>query len=148
MYLEGDDSEAYRQIHIVAEDPSFPELPYHGIQTTRDDVKTLTGYYMLETDAGVPLSGTLHAVSRTNDELGEIFTGYWAGHAFRPEGNPLVMCPYVMVPYGVLDENACGEGPDGLAPALRAYLADAQSCRDCFRVVGNTGRLAPENIGE
>ncbi len=38
---------------------------------------------------------------------GDIYVGFWGGEATRPEGNPSVVCPYIMVPAGMAEEDGC-----------------------------------------
>ena len=38
---------------------------------------------------------------------GDIYVGFWAGEATRPEGKPVVVCPYVMVPADMAEEDGC-----------------------------------------
>ena len=73
---------------------------------------------MIKSDDGDLFPATVNVVSRTDDEIGDgatIFTGYWSGDAVRPEGNPVVTCPYVLVPRETLFADSCGgrENSDG-----------------------------------
>ena len=38
---------------------------------------------------------------------GDLYVGFWGGGATRPEGNPSVVCPYIMVPQEMVEEDGC-----------------------------------------
>ncbi len=38
---------------------------------------------------------------------GDMYVGFWAGVATRPDSKPTVVCPYVMVPAGMAEGDGC-----------------------------------------
>lgn len=38
---------------------------------------------------------------------GDMYVGFWAGEAVRPADNPVVVCPYVLVPADKAEEDGC-----------------------------------------
>ncbi|MXW43621.1 MAG: hypothetical protein F4X32_00485 [Candidatus Dadabacteria bacterium] len=112
--------------------------------------KTIVASYVIESDDGNLSPATVNVVSKTDDEIGNgatIFTGYWTGNAVRPAGNPIVMCPYVLVPREALDGDSCGEEVSQMAAGLRKYFADdadnPTKLGDCYRQLTPEGRLSP-----
>lgn len=47
---------------------------------------------------------------------GDMYVGFWAGEAVRPADNPVVICPYVLVPADKAEEDGCD------SPAYADYL--------------------------
>ena len=121
------------------------------------NAETISTYYVSETDGNFDRPGSYFLVAKTDSDIqaDTIYTGYWAGYAYRPGGEgtpkPVVICPYVMVPAGTpeLEDIAggdCGEmGGDDVHPALQKYLTDADgSLKNCHDLLDADGMLSPE----
>lgn len=156
VYLRGDESTGRLDVEIVSTSPTFPdsEFKYEGTKIIRGEgesmEKTIAASFVIESDDGSLFPGTLNVISRTDDEIGNgttIFTGYWTGDTVRPAGNPIVMCPYVLVPREALDGNSCGEEVTQMAAGLRKYFADdtdnPTKLGNCYRQLTPEGRLSP-----
>ncbi len=133
VYLEGDESTGRLDVEIIATSPTFPDskFTYKGtklIKNKEQEVeKTIAASYVFESGGEDHSSGTLYIASRTDDEIGDgatIFAGHWRGKVIRIADNPVVMCPYVLVPREALDGDSCGEEVTQMAAGLRKYFAD------------------------
>ncbi|MCY3625244.1 MAG: hypothetical protein OXH71_05380 [Candidatus Dadabacteria bacterium] len=133
VYLEGDESTGRLDVKIISTSPTFPDskFTYKGTKIIKskgnEAEETIAASYLFESGGENHSVGTLYIVSRTDDEIGNgatIFAGHWRGKAIRLEENPIVMCPYVLVPREALDGDSCGAEVTQMAPGLRKYLAD------------------------
>ncbi len=127
------------------------------VDESNTNAETISTYYVSETDGNFDRPGSYFLVAKTDSDIqaDTIYTGYWAGYAYRPGGEgtpkPVVICPYVMVPAGTpeLEDIAggdCGDmGGDDVHPALQKYLTDADgSLRNCHNLLDADGVLSPE----
>lgn len=128
-----------------------------GVKVGESDynAETILTYYVSETDGNFDRPGAYFLVAKTDADIeaDTIYTGYWAGYAYRHADpttgkNAVVICPYVMVPAGTaglddIEAGTCGEG-DMVHPALAQYLTDADgSLRDCHNLLDADGVLSP-----
>ncbi len=156
MYLKGDASAGKLDVEIISTSPTFPDLKfsYKGTKIIKGKgeqiEETIVASYVTESGDGSRTAGTFNLVSRTDDEIAPgatIFTGHWAGNAIRPEGNPMVMCPYVLVPRDALDGENCGKDVTQMAAGLRKYFADSADnptrIEDCYRQFADEGKFSP-----
>lgn len=121
------------------------------------NAETISSYYVSETDGNFDRPGAYFLVAKTDSDIeaDTIYTGYWAGYAYRRAADatgyqPVVICPYVMVPAGTaglqdIGAGNCGEmGGDDVHPALAKYLTDDDSSlRDCHNLLDDQGILSP-----
>ena len=121
------------------------------------NAETISSYYVSETDGNFDRPGSYFLVARTDSDIqaDTIYTGYWAGYAYRRADDatgyqPVVICPYVMVPAGTagledIGDTHCGEmGGDDVHPALAKYLTDDDgSLKDCHDLLDADGVLSP-----
>ena len=159
VYLKGDESTGKLDVEIVSTTPTFPdsEVSYKGTKVIRNKggnvEKVMVASFVIESGDGNIFPSTFNVVSRTDDEIGDgatIFTGYWNGEAVRPEGNPVVMCPYVLVPREALSADSCGGEGTPMAEGLRKYLGNPDNPTElgnCYRQLTDEGRLSPMVIG-
>ena len=129
-----------------------------GVKVDESDTnaKTISTYYVSETDGTFDRPGAYFLVAKTDSDIDAdtIYTGYWAGYAYRRADNatghqPVVICPYVMVPAGTpeledIADGDCGMDENSVHPALAKYLTDADgSLRDCHDLLNADGVLYP-----
>ncbi len=130
-----------------------------GVKVDESDTnaETISTYYVSETDGNFDRPGSYFLVARTDSDIqaDTIYTGYWAGYAYRRADDatgyqPVVICPYVMVPAGTpeladIGDTHCGEmGGDDVHPALAKYLTDDDgSLKDCHDLLDADGVLSP-----
>ena len=130
-----------------------------GVKVDESDTnaETISTYYVSDTDGTFDRPGAYFLVAKTDDDIDAdtIYTGYWAGYAYRraddaTDYQPVVICPYVMVPDGTpeledIGEGDCGEmGGDDVHSALEKYLTDADgSLRNCHDLLDADGVLSP-----
>lgn len=121
------------------------------------NAKTISSYYVSETDGDFDRPGAYFLVERTDSDIqaDNIYTGYWAGYAYRraPTATgyqPVVICPYVMVPADTAGLEDIGEGECGAAGGtdvhmgLQKYLTDDDgSLRNCHDLLDSGGVLSP-----
>ena len=155
VYLRGDESTGKLDVEIISTSPTFPdsEFSYKGTKVIKNKgqkaEKIIVASFVIESDDGDLFPATVNVISRTDDEIGDgatIFTGYWSGDAVRPEGNPVVTCPYVLVPRETLSADSCGGEGTPMAEGLRKYLGNADNPTDlgnCYRQLAPEGRLSP-----
>jgi len=157
VYLEGDESTGKLNISFTAAGSQFQaSFNNEGFKVIDDDDnKTIVTAYVSESMGSFSLPGSYYLASRTDADVADgetIFAGYWVGHAFRASGNPVVICPYVLVPRdasstedcgGTTTTNADGEEvtSNGTDPAdvhmgLRKYLTQDSGVefRACYNV--------------
>ena len=142
--LEGDESTGKLNVTMESTGPDFPGYTFvhRGVKLIEGEgdsqKKTIvTGYLSLKDDS-YSFPGTYFLTSRTEEIGGEdvtIFAGFWAGHLVRPTGNPVVICPYVLVPRDALAADSCGTDEEEMAPVLSKYLATDGDLRECNRVL-------------
>ena len=159
VYLKGDESTGKLDVEIVSTTPTFPdsEFSYRATKVIKDKngsvEKTIVASFVIESDDGNLFPSTFNVVSRTDDEIGDgatIFTGYWSGEAVRTQANPVVTCPYVLVPRETLSADSCGGGGTPMAEGLRKYLGnpdDPMGLGNCYSELTAEGRLSPMVIG-
>ena len=137
-------------------DASFVQV---GVKVDESDTnaETISTYYVSETDGNFDRPGAYFLVAKTDSDIqaDTIYTGYWAGYAYRRADDatgpqPVVICPYVMVPAGTAEleeigDGDCGEmGGDDVHSALQKYLTDADgSLKDCHDLLDADGVLSP-----
>lgn len=167
VYLEGDESTGKLNISFTAAGSQFEaSFNNEGFKVIEDDgdKKTIVTAYVSESMGSFTLPGSYYLASTTDAEVADgetIFTGYWVGHAFRPSGNPVVLCPYVLVPRDALDKESCGgttttnaegeeETSNGTDPTmvqmgLQKYLTQdgGDEFRSCYNVFDADGYVAP-----
>ena len=154
VVLEGDDSTGKLNVTMKSTGPDFPGYTFihRGVKLIEGEgdsqKKTIvTGYLSLKDDS-YSFPGTYFLTSRTEEIGGEdvtIFAGFWAGHLVRPTGNPVVICPYVLVPRDALAADSCGTEDEAMAPVLSKYLAtDTEDLRECNRVLDGDGLFLSE----
>ncbi|MCY3625462.1 MAG: hypothetical protein OXH71_00550 [Candidatus Dadabacteria bacterium] len=129
-----------------------------GVKVGESDynAETISTYYVSETDGNFDRPGAYFLVAKTDADIeaDTIYTGYWAGYAYRRAADatayqPVVICPYVMVPAGTagledIGAGDCGEmGGDTVHPALAKYLTDDDGLRDCHNLLDSQGVLSP-----
>ena len=129
-----------------------------GVKVGESDTNagTISTYYVSETDGNFDRPGAYFLVAKTDADIDAetIYTGYWAGYAYRRADDatgyqPIVICPYVMVPDGTpeledIAEGNCGMDENSVHPALAKYLTDADgSFRDCHDLLDADGVLSP-----
>lgn len=142
-------------VSIIAKGVAFGSASFLqvGVKVGESDynAETISTYYVSETDGTFDRPGAYFLVAKTDAEIeaDTIYTGYWAGYAYRPSEmpRPVVICPYVMVPAGTAEledigEDACGEG-DMVHSALAKYLTDDDGLRDCHDLLDDDGVLSP-----
>jgi len=148
MFLDAqDDFPDSDNVALVSRNESFPDFTYLGIQTTTGAKKTIIAHYVIGDERG-SVPGVLYLVSKTDSDISEeeIYAGYWTGNASRPEGNPLITCPYVLVPREAVGEDGCSGETGEIAEGLRKYLAadmDADELGNCYRPLTEEGKLKP-----
>ena len=128
-----------------------------GVKVEESDTnaETISTYYVSETEGSFDRPGTYFLVAKTDADIDAetIYTGYWAGYAYRRADDatgyqPIVICPYVMVPSGTpeledIAEENCGMDENSVHPALAKYLTDADgSFRDCHDLLDPDGILS------
>ena len=166
VFLEGDESTGKLNISFTSAGSQFQaEFNNEGFKVIEDgDKKTIVTAYVSESMGSFTLPGSYYLASTTDAEVvdGEtIFTGYWVGHAFRTSGNPVVLCPYVLVPRDELDKESCGgmtttnsdgeeETSNGTDPmmvhmGLQKYLTQdgGAEFRACYNVFDDDGYVGP-----
>ena len=95
-----------------------------GVKVDESDTnaETISTYYVSDTDGTFDRPGAYFLVAKTDSDIADadtIYTGYWAGYAYRRLDDrhgpyqPVVICPYVMVPAGTpeledIGEDSCG----------------------------------------
>ncbi|MCY4378285.1 MAG: hypothetical protein OXC39_00460 [Candidatus Dadabacteria bacterium] len=129
-----------------------------GVKVEESDTNagTISTYYVSETEGSFDRPGAYFLVAKTDADIDAetIYTGYWAGYAYRraddaTDYQPIVICPYVMVPSGTpeledIAEENCGMDENSVHPALAKYLTDADgSFRDCHDLLDADGILSP-----
>ena len=130
-----------------------------GVKVEESDTnaETISTYYVSETEGTFDRPGAYFLVAKTDSDIDAetVYTGYWAGYAYRraPDATdyqPVVICPYVMVPAGTpeledIGAGDCGEmGGDDVHMALQKYLTDDDgSLRDCHDLLDADGILSP-----
>ncbi len=130
-----------------------------GVKVGESDTNaaTISTYYVSETEGTFDRPGAYFLVAKTDSDIDAetIYTGYWAGYAYRRAADatdyqPVVICPYVMVPAGTpeledIGDGDCGEmGGDDVHMALQKYLTDDDgSLRDCHDLLDADGILSP-----
>lgn len=138
---------------IAFGDATFVQV---GVKVDESDTnaETISSYYVSETDGNFDRPGAYFLVAKTDADIeaDTIYTGYWAGYAYRHADpatgkNAVVICPYVMVPAGTAEledigADACGEG-DTVHSALEKYLTDDDGLRDCHNLLDADGVLSP-----
>jgi len=144
-------------LSIVASGAAFGTATFVqvGVKVGESDTnaETISTYYVSETDGSFDRPGAYFLVAKTDADIDAetIYTGYWAGYAYRPDvmPRPVVICPYVMVPSGTpeledIAEDSCGMDENSVHPALAKYLTDADgSFRDCHDLLDADGILSP-----
>lgn len=155
LHLRGDESTGKLDVEIISTSPTFPdsEFSYKGTKVIKNKgqkaEKIIVASFVIESDDGNLFPATVNVVSRTDDEIGDgttIFTGYWSGDAVRPEGNPVVTCPYVLAPRETLSADSCGGKGIPMAEGLRKYLGNPDNPTElgnCYRQLTPEGRLSP-----
>ena len=169
VYLEGDESTGKLNISFTTAGSQFQaSFNNEGFKIIEDagDKKTIVTAYVSETtDGSFTLPGSYYLASRTDADVvdGEtIFAGYWVGHAFRPSGNPVVICPYVLVPRSAIDKEGCGgttttnadgkevtsngTDPTMIHMGLQKYLTQGgggNEFRACYEVFDADGYVGP-----
>lgn len=158
MHVEetGDLSEP--NLRFTASGDAFGDTTFIQVGAKVDEsdthAKTIASYYVSETNGNFDRPGGYFLVERTDGDIqaDNIYTGYWAGYAYRPEtgSQPVVICPYVMVPAGTAELKDIGEGDCGAAGGddvhmgLRKYLTDDDgSLRNCHDLLDSDGVLSP-----
>jgi hypothetical protein len=130
-----------------------------GVKVGESDTnaETISSYYVSETDGNFDRPGSYFLVAKTDSDIqaDTVYTGYWAGYAYRRADDatgyqPVVICPYVMVPAGTAEladigDTDCGEmGGDDVHPALQKYLTDDDgSLKNCHNLLDANGVLSP-----
>lgn len=151
MFLDAHDEFPYSDnVRLISSSEAFPDFTYIGIQTTTGMKKTIIAHYVLSDERG-SVSGALHLVSKVDSDISEeeIYAGYWTGNAFRPEGAPLITCPYVLVPREAVDEDGCSGETGEIVEGLGKYLAadmDATEVGNCYRPLTAEGKLKPSTF--
>ncbi len=148
-------------IRITASGEAFGTVTFIqvGVKVGESDMNagTISTYYVSETEGNFDRPGAYFLVAKTDDDIDAdtIYTGYWAGYAYRRADDamdyqPVVICPYVMVPEGTpeledIAEDSCGPDETTLVhPLLEEYLANADgSFRDCHDLLDADGVLSP-----
>lgn len=147
-------------VRIIERGAAFGDAAFVqvGVKVGESDynAETISTYYVSETNGNFDRPGAYFLVAKTDSAIqaDTIYTGYWAGYAYRPKDpatgkNAVVICPYVMVPAGTpeledIGENSCG-GMDknSTHPALAKYLMDDDGLRDCHNLLDAEGVLSP-----
>ncbi len=164
LTLEGEVVRNEPNVSVTTMSPGFAgNFPQIGIKvdTSDNNQETIVTAYVSETDGNFDRPGSYFLVATKDSDIpvaeGQtIYTGYWAGYAYRPGGNdtqkPVVACPYVLVPEGsdLVDEiimedtdNRCGATDAEVHADLQKYLAnDDGSFRNCW-VLLDGGVLSP-----
>ena len=113
-----------------------------GVKVGESDTnaETISTYYVSDTDGNFDRPGAYFLVAKSDSDIDAdtIYTGYWAGYAYRraddatgPQPQPVVICPYVMVPAETpeledIGDTHCGlmgeTDEDDVHPALAKYL--------------------------
>ena len=137
-------------VALVSKSENLPDFVYFGIQTTTGMKKTVIAHYVIGDERG-SVPGVLYLVSKIDSDISEeeIYAGSWTGNASRPEGNPLITCPYVLVPREAVGEDGCGGGTREMAEGLRKYLAsdmDPTELGTCYSPITADGKSMPEDI--
>ena len=130
-----------------------------GVKVGESDTnaETISTYYVSETDGNFDRPGAYFLVAKTDSDIqaDTIYTGYWAGYAYRPVDpatgkNAVVICPYVMVPAGTaeledIEDGDCDEtGGNNVHSALQKYLTDDDgSLKNCHDLLDADGVLSP-----
>ncbi|MDE0159892.1 MAG: hypothetical protein OXI02_06520 [Candidatus Dadabacteria bacterium] len=147
-------------VRITARGVAFGDATFVqvGVKVGESDTnaETISTYYVSETDGSFDRPGAYFLVAKTDSDIqaDTIYTGYWAGYAYRRAADatayqPVVICPYVMVPAGTaglenIGAGDCGEmGGDTVHPALAKYLTDDDGLRDCHNLLDGQGVLSP-----
>ena len=148
-------------VRITARGVAFGDATFVqvGVKVGESDTnaETISTYYVSETDGSFDRPGAYFLVAKTDSDIqaDTIYTGYWAGYAYRRTADatdyqPVVICPYVMVPAGTAElegigDGDCGEmGGDTVHPALEQYLTDADgSLKNCHDLLNADGVLSP-----
>ncbi len=159
VYLEGDESTGKLNVSFTTAGSQFEaSFNNEGFKVIEDgDKKTIVTAYVSEnTDGSFDRPGSYYLASKKDSTVAEgeaIFAGYWVGHAYRPSGHPVVICPYVLVPRSAIDKGGCGgteTDPDGEDPAmvhsgLQKYLTqnNGTEFRACYNVFDDAGYVDP-----
>lgn len=159
LYFSGDDEGRLDvSINAVASDSIQYVQEHKGVLVTNGNDKTILTVYA--DSERVPgeffLFGSTYVTETSNEKIlsggerAKIYTGFWMGNAKRPAGNPLVICPSVLVPRDAEDENGkpltCGTDRSeisGMSDGLRTYFANAEGdgLADCREITGLKGNL-------
>ena len=130
-----------------------------GVKVGESDTnaETISTYYVSDTDGTFDRPGAYFLVAKTdsNIDADTIYTGYWAGYAYRREADamdyqPVVICPYVMVPAGTpeledIADGNCGMDENSVHEDLAQYLANADGTfRACWDLLDSDGVLSPD----
>ena len=114
VYIDKSNASGRADVEILAAGEAFEgsEFGHRGVQVEKGDQKIIVTHYVTETNGNFDNPGSYYLASTIDPEFSpteKIYTGFWAGHAVRPEGNPVVICPYVLVPINVLTDEEKNE---------------------------------------
>lgn len=103
-------------IRILRSGESAENATYGHIGIEVDDALT-TAYVIRDQDGNFTTPGSSYLMPRIDVDISqeEIYTGLWVGQAVRTPDNPVVICPVVLVPEGVLEKDSCGASPTDVA---------------------------------
>ncbi len=133
----------------VFEDTDFSQIGIKVDASTTNPETISSAYVSENTDGSFDRPGAYFLVAKTDDNIAQgatIYTGYWAGYAWRPDETPrpVVICPYVMVPASALADDSCGTETTDMDSGLATYLEDEDgSLKDCHNLLDADGVLSP-----
>ncbi|MXW22005.1 MAG: hypothetical protein F4X55_05630 [Candidatus Dadabacteria bacterium] len=113
-------------IRILRSGETVENATYGHIGIDLGNVLT-TAYVLRDQDGNFATPGSTYVMTRIDTDISqeEIYTGLWVGQAVRTPGNPLVICPVVLIPEGTVGKDACGMSPTdvtGMDEGLSKYL--------------------------
>jgi hypothetical protein len=153
LFELGDVANGIPNVRLSSRGTAFEDTDFSQIGIKVDESvtnpETISSAYVSEnTDGSFDRPGAYFLAATTDDAVvqGEtIYTGYWAGYAWRPdeEPRPVVICPYVMVPASALAEDSCGTDSTDMHSGLATYLMDDDGLNDCHDLLDDNGVLSP-----
>ena len=126
-------------VRILSKGDAFEGATFGHIGIEVEDV-IVSAYVTQNADGTFATPGAYFLMAQMDADIAEepIYTGLWVGQIVRLEGNPVVVCPYVMVPAGSVMNDGCGESPTditGMHEGLAKYLKSEEGLRSCKRAL-------------